>query len=82
MANDKSETQCESCYELLSVCDCEDTSVTDDNGVRCPYCGYLHTPDDSYWYSESSESEICSSCEKDFRWIGEPQGFTWTATRD
>jgi len=73
-------TSCESCCESLDKCDCGDTEVTNDNGVNCPYCGEFYEPDESYWYSESDQTEKCS-CGKEFTWIGEQQGFTWTSRR-
>jgi len=38
----------------------------ENDGPRCPYCGFLHTPDDPVYYDESTTTLECGGCDREF----------------
>ncbi|MBC7168765.1 hypothetical protein [Phenylobacterium sp.] len=36
------------------------------DGPRCPYCGFLHTPDEPFYYDEDTTTLECGKCDREF----------------
>lgn len=75
--------QCYNCFEPLSECDCGDTQTYEqDDGVICPYCGYLNEACDSdgMLYREDGDDYDCGECGKEFSFTVD-LSFSWSGRR-
>jgi len=60
----------------------EDDYQYSNDGVICPYCGYLHKPDSesSYFYNDGDENIECSNCGNEFN-IETYISYSYTTTK-
>lgn len=58
----KMEQECFNCDVELLKCECGDTETFSEEGVVCPFCGFLHTTDGS---PKGQHQRIeCVECDK------------------